>query len=612
MSEPYRWTETATSGLALCLTRVGPLPRPAGVGQTAAMAYRRYLTWLVAVLGVLWGLLANRFQAEAGRSWTYMVSDFVTGVTLLVCGALIDRWRPRHRSGVLLLAAGFAWFVGTAVRADLEFVRRVAFSFDRWGEVFVVWAALAFPSGRLVTRSTRVVFAMFVTLQALRSACRLLLYVEPDTAGYGTRNAISGITDPEWFLRSDGITGWALVLALLLVAIELRLRWRAASRLERRVVQVVMWAVASLALARGLEQRAGWRSTLPFTDVAVFHVRYWATAAVAVALTVGLARVRFVRSAVVELVGQLPNDQLGVQGWTAALRDALDDPTVRILPWVPEDGRFAVDDDLVVDAEVARGAATLVERHGAPLVVLLHDPVLALDPPLLEAVAATLQVATVNEQLRAELQAQLTELEASRARILSAGDQERRRIERDLHDGAQQRLVAIGVALRLTEARLDDVEGTKAALQQAVEDLAAAVEELRSLARGIHPTVLTESGLGAALESLTDRSVVPVHLSLRLDRELPENVAVAAYFAASEALTNVAKHAGATQAWLSAQMRDEQLMLEIRDDGRGGITTWGSGLRGIVDRVAAAGGDVRVTCPPGSGARVEVRLPCAS
>ena len=256
---------------------------------------------------------------------------------------------------------------------------------------------------------------------------------------------------------------------------------------------------------------------------------------------------------------------------------------------------------------------TLVEQDGTPLAALVHDEALLEDPGLVSAVAAAVRLTADNERLRGELQRQLAEVAASRSRIVAAGDDERRRIERDLHDGAQQRLVTIALALRLTEARMGPGAdpATREAVTQAVKDLSEAIGELRDLARGIHPAVLSEAGLHTALGSLLDRSPLPARLDVRLAEEPPAAVAAAAYFAISEALTNVLKHARATDVLVEVTDSDGTLRILVIDDGVGGVDPRaGSGLRGLADRIDAAGGTLSVTSPPTGGTRLEVCLPC--
>ena len=258
---------------------------------------------------------------------------------------------------------------------------------------------------------------------------------------------------------------------------------------------------------------------------------------------------------------------------------------------------------------------THIERHGEPVAVLVHDSALLEDPGLVNAVVAAVRLTIDNEQLQAELEEQLAEVAASRARIVAAADEERRRIERDLHDGAQQRLVAVALALRLAETRLGDDSdpAVRDVLAQGVKDLGEAIDELRDLARGVHPAILSESGLVAALESLVDRSPFPVRLDVDIASEPPSAIAATAYFAVCEALSNVAKHANADDVTVLAVDGDGRLRILVVDDGIGGADpAEGSGLRGIADRVATVGGRVRVESIVGTGTRFEVELPCAS
>jgi signal transduction histidine kinase len=252
---------------------------------------------------------------------------------------------------------------------------------------------------------------------------------------------------------------------------------------------------------------------------------------------------------------------------------------------------------------------TPVDTSGRRLAVLVHDPALDEDPGLVSAGVAVTRLAIDNERLGLEISRQLEEVRASRARIVAAGDAERRRIEQDLHDGVQQRLVALAIALRRAGGRVEsDSEAGQALLRGAAEALVV-VEEVRELARGIHPAVLTEAGLKPALQALADRSPVPVERDIDLPTEVNGTAAATAYFVASEALANVAKHAGATTIRLTAGTADGRLAIRIEDDGAGGADPSGSGLRGLADRVAASGGTFTVETGPDGGTRVSTVIP---
>jgi signal transduction histidine kinase len=256
-------------------------------------------------------------------------------------------------------------------------------------------------------------------------------------------------------------------------------------------------------------------------------------------------------------------------------------------------------------------ATTVVERDGHPLATLIHDP--ALDRDLVRASAAAAGMALDNERLHAELRAQLEEVRASRERIVRAGDAERRRVERDLHDGAQQRLLALSLALHSARRQLADGEPTSAGhtLERSSEELSCAIAELRELARGIHPTVLADAGLGPAVAMLAGRMAVPVDLAVAEGR-YPATVESTAYFVVSEALANITKHAGAARVGVTVAPCGSVLHVEICDDGRGGARpNPGSGLAGLDDRVAAVGGTLIIDSPPDAGTVVRATLPCA-
>jgi signal transduction histidine kinase len=217
-------------------------------------------------------------------------------------------------------------------------------------------------------------------------------------------------------------------------------------------------------------------------------------------------------------------------------------------------------------------------------------------------------------RLNDELHARLEELAASRARIVTAGDVERRRLERNLHDGAQQRLVALALSLRVALARLDsDPAAARATLEDARDEVALALEELRELARGLHPAVLTDHGLRAAVEMLAGRAPVPVEIAEVPGDRLPEPVEAAAYYLIAEALTNVAKYARASAVRVRVAADDAGVLVEVSDDGIGGADpAGGSGLRGLADRVEALGGSLDVVSPAGAGTSLRARIPPAS
>ena len=294
-----------------------------------------------------------------------------------------------------------------------------------------------------------------------------------------------------------------------------------------------------------------------------------------------------------------------------ALAERLGDRTLAIAYWLPERKLF-VDErgDPVALPQPGTGRTwTAVEHHGSRVAAIIHDAELDARPELVEAAAAGAVLALDNERLKADLRAKLQELHASRRRIVEAAADARRHLERDLHDGAQQRLVSLSLDLELLRRTVAD-HPAAAMADGAIQKLREALTELRELARGIHPALLTDGGLAPALDTLAQRSPVPIELDLELEDRLPIEVETAAYFVAAEALTNVAKYARASFARVTATNTDGVLTLAVSDDGVGGAQLdGGGGLRGLADRVAAFDGQLTIDSPPGGGTRVAATIP---
>ena len=294
-----------------------------------------------------------------------------------------------------------------------------------------------------------------------------------------------------------------------------------------------------------------------------------------------------------------------------ALAERLGDRTLAIAYWLPERQLF-VDErghPVTLPEPGSSKAWTAVEHHGNRVAAIIHNAELQARPEFVEAAAAGAVLALDNERLKADLNARLQDLRASRRRIVEATVETRRRLERDLHDGAQQRLVSMSIDLQLLRGRLAE-EPALGLLDSAIATLGQAQTELRELARGIHPPMLADRGLAPALEALARRSTVPVELDQRLNGRLPKQVETGSYFVAAEALTNVVKYAGATHARVSVSDAGGVLTLEVSDDGVGGADPErGSGLRGLSDRVAALDGELTVDSPLGRGTRVTARIP---
>jgi signal transduction histidine kinase len=295
------------------------------------------------------------------------------------------------------------------------------------------------------------------------------------------------------------------------------------------------------------------------------------------------------------------------------LAEALRDPLAELLFWLPASESFATSSGDLVGALPDDGRhASEIERDGTRTAVLLHDPSLLQQPELLNGVLAATALSIEIARLRVEVRLQLAEVNASRARIVEAGYEERRRLERDLHDGAQQRLVSLGMQIRRMQRSLPREAGILApALDRIVGEIGSAIADLRQIAAGVRPARL-DDGLGAALRDLARTAPVPVEVEAPIER-VAASVEAAAYFVACEALTNAVKHAGASKVELRALRENGSMLVSIADDGVGGaVARRGSGLAGLQDRVAAHGGRLDIVSPRGGGTRIEMSIPCGS
>jgi signal transduction histidine kinase len=296
------------------------------------------------------------------------------------------------------------------------------------------------------------------------------------------------------------------------------------------------------------------------------------------------------------------------------LAESLGDHTVSIAYWLPDRERFVDETGRPVElpAPGSGRAWTAVERDGRRVAAIIHAAALDTSPELVQAAAAASSLAIDNERLKADLRARVEELRISRMRIVEAGYAARRRVERDLHDGAQQELVSLAIDLRMLKSRLNDPQADPL-IDALSERLNAALEQLRELARGIHPAMLAEHGLPPAIAAIAERAPLPVTVEVGVDERLPPPVETAAYFVVAEALTNIVRHSHATHAAVTIARAADQLDVEVFDDGIGGVDMEaGSGLRGLQDRLAAIGGTLVVASPPTGGTRLRAAIPCSA
>jgi signal transduction histidine kinase len=380
----------------------------------------------------------------------------------------------------------------------------------------------------------------------------------------------------------------------------------------RRKLAPLLLAGAAASLRAISEAAFAVVSRSALEGLVLFSIEEAVQIAVPIALLLGLVRERLARASVADLIRELSSTlPAGVAG---PVGRALGDPSLEVAFWMPS-GRGYVDAQgrPYELPETADRAVTPLGHDGEPVAVLMHDPALREEPTLLESVCAAARLSVENARLHAELQAQLLKVRESRSRLVTAADAERGRIERDLHDGAQQRLVALALDLRLAERELAAVDSeTKALLAGAVDSLQTAVRELRELAHGVYPATLTQSGLGAALDDLAARTPVPVTIVAAPAERLSAHVEATAYFVACEALANAVKHSGASTVEIEAVAEDRRLVVMVVDDGVGGADAGGPGLQGLADRLEALGGRLWVESPAGDGTRITGEIPCES
>jgi signal transduction histidine kinase len=562
--------------------------------------------WILGAAGAIGALWPVLFGDQAALT-TSDVLYRATGGSFVAAGLIAWQRRPANRVGALMVATGFLFFAEQLPRL-LEFAPAQTFSLvvaGYWTIPFVV-LLLVFPQGRWITGGLeRFLVAAFAAHLALQFAWLLVLERPgfPNDLGFAPNERAA-----EWI--RDAQTG-ILLLASISLCLFLGWRWwRASSPLRRVLIPVLAGGATMLSLAvmLSLELINGTRSqTLLTLTLAVL-------AAVPVAFLGGLLRSRLARVAVGNLLVGLRNNP-SPDEVREALARSLRDPSLELVFWLPDFGAYADLSGREVELPGSDGLravtpidAPSVDRARA---LLLHDPALVEEPELLEAAAAAASIALENAQLHVELRARLEELRGSRARIVEAGRRERQRLERNLHDGAQQRLVALSLQVSLLERRLVESTDARAGLSELQRELDLLLEELRDLAHGIHPPVLSGHGLGVALEELGARAPVPVQLRVQIPDRLPEPVEAAAYYVVSESLANLAKHARATAASVEVARIDEGVVIEIIDDGIGGADTeGGSGIRGLADRVEALGGRLRVWSPQRGGTRVRAEIPC--
>jgi signal transduction histidine kinase len=552
----------------------------------------------VAVVVAEFGCLVPVLFSRGAPVEAIDVAFRLIGGSFAACGLVVWHRRPDSRSGLLMTATGFGFFV-SPLFSLLDWPPALAVALwlpDLWVFFFVLLVLTFLTGGRVRTTADRLLAgAVAAELVLLAPLWLLLADFDGNPVAFWPHEQAAEVIDVAQRATLLGVVvGTAVVVAA---------RWRSASAPGRRALGPAVAGAVCLLLF-------GWLLTAQFLTGEKSPVLLWVAVcsllAVPVAFLVGLLRSRLARGGLADLFRGLRD--LRPEDLRDALAKALGDPGLVIGYPAPGDG-YADADGRPVGVD-GPGSVAGVHHDGRQVAVLVYDPSLDDDPELVDAVTAAAAIALENQHLQTQARQRLAEVESSRERIIAAGDAERRRIERNLHDGAQQRLVTLAMRLSLIQREIRRNPGDAEQLvTSASDELAQSLAELRELARGIHPAAL-EHGLEVALDALATRSAVPTTVVCDPGPRLPQRVEFAAYFVASEALANIAKYARASVVTVRLLRTGQHAAIEITDDGVGGADlAAGTGLRGLTDRVEALHGHLRVVSPAGGGTVVTAELP---
>jgi signal transduction histidine kinase len=532
-------------------------------------------------------------------------------------GAGLFAWdrRPDNSIGWLMVATGFAWLLGLISSSNVPVLFTAGVLLSSIYIITAIHMLLAATHGGGLSRGDRRILTVGYLLVTV-GLLPMYLFLDPAKDGCdGCPENVILIEHNQTLVDvASAVVNLIGISLLAAVLITLVRRWRRATRPQRRLYAPVYASGVALMIAiigqLGV-QTAGSEGSA--ADI-LFILSVIPLALVPYLFLASFVRARMAQGgAVGELMSRLSAAPRSGQV-RDALAEALEDPSLELVYWLPELSRYvdARGQHYELPEDDPRRAVTRVDRDGECVAAIVHDAGLPHMRGHVEAVGAAAALALDNERLDAALRAKIDELRGSRERMLQIGLEERRRLERDLHDGAQQRLVSMALNIRLARAKLnEDPLAAEALLESAGTELDSALAELRELARGIHPAVLTDRGLATALETLANRAPVPVELGELPEERMPEAVELAAYFVVAEALTNVAKYSEASHATVQVERHNGRVIVEVSDDGIGGADPGrGTGLRGLADRLAVLEGRLEVDSAQGHGTKITARIPC--
>jgi signal transduction histidine kinase len=542
----------------------------------------------------------------------WIVTSSAIGFSFLAAGLAAWRRWPANSLGLLFSIVGYLWLAPNVGYLPYALTFTLGNAIAWVYPAALGHLALAWPTGRLRSRfEVGVVIAVYTW--DLGQSVVSMFFWNPSASGCGPGCPANLLLVDGSSSIENAFGAWSLIVSMLINATVLTLiirHWQTARGWTRRAMTPVLW-ISFAVIAWSVTQTVAANLNLWLTNFALWDIAPLILLTGPAVFIVSTLLARSARGAVGTAIVDLePGSSPG------QLRDALalaiGDSTLQLAFRLPAGQGYGDTHGQHIDLAglaPSRAVTPLTESGQA---VLVYDQALEHEPQLVRLLASAAGLALEHSRLQAEVEAQLEQVRASRARIVEAGDSERRRLERDLHDGAQQRLVTLSLALAMARVRSAEGDPALAALiESASKEAREAITELRELARGIHPAVLTQTGLAGAVLALAERSPLPTTITEVPQQRFPAAIEATAYFVVSEALANVAKHAGASAARVAIRTLPDRLVVTVSDDGTGGATfDGGSGLRGLSDRVAAVGGGLRIDSPPGAGTCLEADIPC--
>jgi len=543
----------------------------------------------------------------------------VLSLALLASGILLLDEPGQESPAIMLIGSSALLTAGWLDNWHVGPLPLVSVPASPLGIVLAGWAMFRYPNSpsemRVGTRFFVFIFTWLLTGEAICIAVS-----RPQWNGFA-RNAWwpALLPDHQFFTVASQITNAVgIIFAVTYMLLWIRRRKRSHG-ISRRLVTPIAVAASFTCAITIVELIAVAMSASSAAMERIYAIESFVEIGVPAAFLVSVLRRRFARTRIVDLLLRLrgparaaavtdalrtvfEDPALEVVGWSAGIRPP-DESAEPPLPWPPGHGSGRKEHGS------GRRELPITSASGEQLAVILADPSLSPHDDLVRAAIAASSFALENAQLEAALRAQLQEVRDSRLRIIQAGITERRRLERDLHDGTQQRLLALKIMLAAAEADTTDTKA-QAFISRIRNELAQVLDELRDLAHGIHPAALSQLGLDLAIKSMAERYTIPVDVSLPAGR-FDDAAELTAYYLIAESITNAVKHARASRIKVSGQRAGNWLLITVTDDGQGGASvSAGSGIRGVIDRIRGIGGDAELDSPAGQGTQIRAQIPC--